>query len=171
MTMKVALIQCPWWGLTPPLGPAALKAFLDAHGHEAKCFDFNIECYGDLLSFDKKLTSVWEEDAWRHWELDFSLWNETNPVIRFQRKSTLNDFPFPLEKWTQAVLSYHPDVVGFTVHHTSLKMVLDLARELKRRNHGLRVVFGGPEMTKEWHGPFALETGIPDVVVEGEVGL
>ena len=41
--MRVALVQCPPWGSLPPLGSASLKAYIEQHGHEAPCFDLNID--------------------------------------------------------------------------------------------------------------------------------
>ena len=166
--MNVALIQCPAWGPIPPLGPAALKAYVVSHGHEARCFDFNLEFHCFFIKGHATEADLWDADGFRHWEMDHAFYYRSGGQIRFQEGSRFNVESFPLARWAEEVLAFSPDIVGFTVNHTSMVLSLELSRELKRRNPELFIVFGGPDAGKDQHGLLAMETGIPDAVAQGE---
>lgn len=172
--MRVALVQCPAWGALPPLGAASLKAYVEAHGHEARCFDLNIEFYNEFQA-DKAALELggrayggpdpWGADSYGQWALDYDRWEDE---IRFEPGSVYNDQPLPLGRWADAILASEPDVVGFTTYLTSFASSLQLAAELRRRGPAPFIVFGGPNTGQDREGDIALRTGLVDATVHGE---
>jgi hypothetical protein len=172
--VRVALVQCPAWGALPPLGAASLKAYLEEHGHEARCIDLNIEFYNQFQAHKQALElggrmyggpDPWGADSYGQWGLDYGRLDEG---IHFEPGSVYNDEPLPLEAWADRVLAADPDLVGFTTYLTSFAPSLLLARELRSRRPDLPLVFGGPNCAKDREGDIALLTGLVDVVVHGE---
>ena len=173
--MKVALVQCPAWGALPPLGAATLKAYLLENDVEAKCFDFNIEFFhaeqrarGADASGAYGGIDPWGAESYDQWGLHVDAsWGRV-PEIRFLDGSMYNDRPLPVAQWADEVLSWSPDVIGFSVYITSLASSLLLAREISERRPDVLIVFGGPHVARDQSGNLALRTGIPHVVVDGE---
>lgn len=166
--MRIALVQCPPWGSLPPLGLASLKPWVEAHGHEAPCFDLNIDYCRERLreALDDVGGSVYARpDPWVSGSFDEWAW-EFDGEVRFT--STLKERPLPIARWADRVLSCDPQAVGFSLQSTNLGVTLQLAQEIARRDPSLTVVFGGPNVAEAQDGAVALRTGIPDVVVEGE---
>ncbi|MFN8052856.1 MAG: radical SAM protein [Acidimicrobiales bacterium] len=166
--MRVALVQCPPWGSLPPLGSASLKAYIEQHGHEAPCFDLNIdycrerlqEALNDVGGSVYARPDPWVSGSFDEWDFEF------DGEVRFN--SSLQDRPLPIERWADAVLDCDPRVVGFSVQSTNLGVTLQLAQHIGRRAPSVKLVFGGPNVAEAQQGAMALLTGIPDVVVEGE---
>ncbi len=178
--MRVALVQCPAWGALPPLGPASLKAFLKQHGHDTRCFDLNIRFHNEFqrAKHAHLLDGVayggpdpWGADSYGQWALDYD-WTidpaNIDQEIRFQQGSVYNEAPLPLEEWAEEILRYEPQVVGFTTYLTSFPSSLLLAREIRKSDPSILLVFGGPNVAQDREGDIALRTGIPDAVVHGE---
>jgi hypothetical protein len=177
VAMRVALVQCPAWGAIPPLGPAALKAYLQDFGHEVQCFDLNIDFYGahqqHKLDLESSGTSYggpdpWGADSYGQWALDYDKTAVDPTDVAFQDGSVYNDRPLPVEDWADQVLAYQPQVIGFTTYLTSFPSSLLLAREIRRRDPSVALIFGGPNVARDREGDIALRTGIPDAVVHGE---
>lgn len=178
--MRVALVQCPAWGALPPLGAASLKAYLEQHGHQARCFDLNIRFHNEFQQ--AKATHLldgvayggpdpWGADSYGQWALDYDRAFGVDNVdheIRFQEGSLYNTTPLPLQTWAEEILRYEPQVVGFTTYLTSFPSSLLLAREIRTRDPSILLVFGGPNVAQDREGDSALRTGVPDVVVHGE---
>lgn len=178
--MRVALVQAPAWGAIAPLGPATLKAYIEEQGHEARCFDLNIELYNEHQKAKQALEDdgmsyggpgPWGADSYGQRALDYDRVGEG--VVAFQPGSVYNDEPLPLDRWADQVLAFAPRVVGFTTYLTSFPASLLLARLIKERDPAVLVVLGGPNVAQDREGDIALRTGIPDLVVhgEGEVAL
>jgi radical SAM superfamily enzyme YgiQ (UPF0313 family) len=170
--MRVALVQCPAWGALPPLGAASLKAYLEQHGYEARCFDLNIAFYNEHLETKQVLEGSayggpdpWGADSYGQWSLDY---DRLDQGFHFQPGSLYNDAPLPLGEWADQILEYGPRVVGFTCYLTSFASSLQLAQELRRRDENVVIVFGGPNVAQDREGNLALRTRIPHVVVDGE---
>jgi hypothetical protein len=66
----------------------------------------------------------------------------------------------------EAIAARSPWLVGFTCYLWNIERTLWLARELKRRQPGVRVVLGGPELTAD--NAWVLETADYDFAVIGE---
>ncbi|MBZ5554515.1 MAG: B12-binding domain-containing radical SAM protein [Acidobacteriia bacterium] len=58
-----------------------------------------------------------------------------------------NDNPGPVDAVAAEILALKPQIVGFTVYDTNFPTALALARSIKRRRPGVRVVLGGPTAT------------------------
>ncbi len=167
--MHVALVQCPPWGALPPLGTAALKAYLDAHGHTATCIDLNIEYCNERRQdlIEETLGSVyarpdpWASESFDEWSFEFA-----GGEVQF--RSALADHPLPVERWADRVLETDPHVVGFSVQFTNLGVTLQVAQAVRRAAPEVTIVFGGPNVAQDQSGQLALETGVPDLIVEGE---
>ena len=56
----------------------------------------------------------------------------------------LNRNPGTVDSVADDLLKHRPGVVGFTVYDTNLALSIALARSIKRKRRGVRVVFGGP---------------------------
>lgn len=181
MGMRIAMVQCPAWGALPPLGPAALKAYVEERGHEMQCFDFNISFYNAHLKVKQELELTgssyggpdpWGADSYGQWALDYDRVDTAHggdaSDIGFEKGSVYNDDPLPIEEWADEVLAYNPRIVGFTLYLTTFPASLLLAREIKRRDPSVLIVFGGPNVAQDREGDHALRTGIPDIVVHGE---
>jgi hypothetical protein len=66
----------------------------------------------------------------------------------------------------QALADQDPWLVGFTCYLWNIERTLWVARELKRRRPGVRIVLGGPEITSD--NSWVLETADYDFAVIGE---
>lgn len=170
--MRVALVQCPAWGALPPLGPAALKAYLSEHGHQARCFDLNIEFFNEEQRARAADSSgayggddPWGAESYHQWGFDHDSGLED---IRFRDGSLYNERALPIESWADTILAWSPDVIGFTTYLTSFTTSLLLARHIKERSPDVPIVFGGPQVARDQSGDVALRSGIPDLVVDGE---
>ncbi|MCU0726481.1 MAG: radical SAM protein [Planctomycetes bacterium] len=66
----------------------------------------------------------------------------------------------------EAILGYHPDVVGFSTYLWNSERTRHLAARLKERAPGLRIALGGPEVSpdNEW----LWNAGVADHAVTGE---
>ena len=165
--MRIALVQCPPWGSLPPLGLATLKAYIEQQGHEARCFDLNIDYCRERLAdlLDDVGGSVyarpdpWVSGSFAEWDFEF------DGEVHF--KSALKERPLPVERWADEVLSCGPKVVGFSVQSTNLGVTLQVAQQVARRDPSVLIVFGGPNVAEAQQGSMALLTGIPDLVLEG----
>lgn len=166
--MRIALVQCPPWGALPPIGIAALKAWLEPQGHTVRCHDLSIDYARErqaALLDDEKGTiysrpDPFASEAFGEWSFTF------DGEVRFE--SALREHPLPVERWADQVLEGDPDVVGFSIQSSNLGTSLQVAQRISQIRPEARLVFGGPNAAKAQEGGRALETGIPHVVVEGE---
>jgi anaerobic magnesium-protoporphyrin IX monomethyl ester cyclase len=173
--VRIALVQCPAWGILPPLGAATLKSYLDAEGFQTQCFDLNVEFFHEeqrVLAADSSGAygglDPWGAESYDQWGLEVDQRVVEPGEVRFLEGSMYNERPLPVERWADQILEWEPDVVGFSVYITSLASSLLLARELQARSPETVVVFGGPHVAQDQSGDVALRTGIPDAVVDGE---
>lgn len=162
--MRIALVQCPAWGPIPPLSLAALKAYVEEHGHEAACVDLNIDFYNDCVESGAHPLKIWGADAYSQWGLDYN----SRKKVRFQKGSRFRKTRLPTAAWMERVLATRPDAVGFTVPLTSFAASLVLARAIKKRVPGMPIIFGGPNVAEDREGITALLSRVPDLVVHGE---
>jgi anaerobic magnesium-protoporphyrin IX monomethyl ester cyclase len=164
---RLALINCPAWGAIPPLGIATLKSFMVSKGYEVKCFDFNLAFYNSSPELVKQ--DFWGASSYNQWTMDYNCHTD----IRFNPGSFFNTTPLPLKEWTDEILKFKPDVVGFSSNITNMTSGLLLARELKNRAPNVPIIFGGPNVAQDREGNIALKTCVPDIIVnrEGEETL
>lgn len=126
--MKIALIQCPAFGIDrPPLALGYLTAFLRKHGYEVSVFDLNADLY-----------SRTEQEKKKFWEFQH--------VFQWMDKEYFSDqglLPGSYFKdWAQLLTAF--DIIGFSVQSSSLTASIKLAKELKSIIPDKTIVFGGP---------------------------
>jgi len=128
--MKVALIQCPAFGIDrPPIALGYLSAFLKKHGHTTYIFDFNIDLYSRA-----------SEENRRFWDFQYVFqWLENN---YFANEGLLPESYF--KTWAHEVVNSSCDVIGFSLQSSSLTASINLAREIKEIAPEKIIVFGGP---------------------------
>ncbi len=146
--MKITLVQCPCFAIrNPPLGLAYLAAAMRNAGHELAILDFNIDLY-------PKYPEFWKDEFGRRWlASDF-----------FMDKAELVSW---VELFADKILATDPDVIGFSVHTTSVYMSRLVARRIKEKNSAKPIVFGGPECLRE-KPEFLLGDRSVDYIVQGE---
>ncbi len=146
--MKITLVQCPCFTIrNPPLGLAHLSGVLRAAGHEVGVYDFNIDLYS-------KYSHCWHDEYEQRWrESGF-----------FMDKAELVSW---VELFADKILATDPDVIGFSVHTTSVYMSRLVARRIKEKNSAKPIVFGGPECLRE-KPEFLLGDRSVDYIVQGE---
>jgi len=163
--MKVALIQCPAFGIDrPPIALAYLAGSLRKEGHQADIYDLNIDLYSKTEEKNKKF-----------WDFDYIFqWSDQK---YFYDIGLLSDAHF--KNWAREIAWNKPDIIGFSVQSSSLLSSLTLAKYLKNILPSNLIIFGGPLTStygeiehvyslfgiKDGHIP---ESSVIDVVVLGE---
>ncbi|MCF6148915.1 MAG: B12-binding domain-containing radical SAM protein [Candidatus Kuenenia sp.] len=157
---KVLLTILPLtWPNMPPIGLGFLQAFLEEKGIGADIIDFNHYFYalsGQLLQkqWVVSCNTSFEETI-------FSLIRENHP----------DEFDNVIER----MLAY--DVIGFSCFKSNLSMSLCVAKVLKSKKTDVKLVFGGPEITRQFFkgdGVFREDIFQPAdylIVGEGEIPL
>ena len=131
--LDLALVMCPGWGVTqPPVGISYLKGFLKNFGIKVKCFDLSLELY--------KASSQKE-----YWNLNYPEYFITPELFSRYILPTLGPF---INTWAEEILSYEPQVVGFSLFMSSINVSLVLAQQLKKMQPNLTIVGGGAEVTR-----------------------
>jgi len=160
--MKIALIQCPAFGIDrPPLALGYLAAVLRERNYDVKCFDFNIRLYSDM---DEDKKSLWDFGNVYRW-FDENYFLQIDPL---HKKRSID--------WLNEVMSFNPDAVGFSVQTSSLAYSAELAKLIKMVDPAKFVIFGGPITSTHSLGQNAyflqleneLKTKAVDAVVVGE---
>jgi len=137
MTIKnnldLALIMCPGWGvIQPPVGISYLKGFLKNSGIRVKCFDFSLQSY-----------QVFNER--KYWDLNYPEHFITPQLFEKDILPTLKPY---IETWAEEILSYNPQLVGFSLFMSSTNASVILAQYLKKLKPELIILGGGPEATR-----------------------
>lgn len=151
--MRIVLAQCPSYSVdTPPLGIAYLCAVLKKEGYPLKVFDFNTELYWKYMEY-------WKPEKEWFW----------HPGKFFLGKSELDKLT---DVFVKEILSFSPDVVGFSVQATSLVFCLRMAEKIREYDSRKIIVFGGPECFREKAETFLNNSELNFVIAgEGEVTL
>ena len=155
--MKIALIQCPCASVEiPSLGIAYLCSALKKNSHQVRVFDFNIDSYCQNNGQDVKRWCYTSDQFW-------SAENE------FLNKLFADKW---FDKSAASVLEFNPDVVGFSVQATSFFISLKVAEKIKVADDSRKIVFGGPECSREDPRVLLTNKAIDFVVTgEGEIAI
>lgn len=140
IAMNIVLLVAP--GLTPLIPVWALphlSAFLKAHGHKVKLFDYNVG-YGIPMPHQGGL--------W--WDLAFA-------------EKYFASHPETKQRLLCDILSFQPDLVGFSVFKCCAGASMYLGRELKAMQKPPLVVFGGPQACR-----LPRESAFADAIVPAE---
>lgn len=158
--MKILLsILPPFWPKMPPLGIGYLQAFLTNNSVKCSILDLNNIFY-NLASSELK----------KSWLVSCNRFLEEN-IFSLTQKNHPEEFKSLVDR----MLEY--EIIGFSCFKSNIHSTLKLARLLKSRNKTIRIIFGGPEMTKTYFktsGKFTKDIlGLADFIVagEGEKGL
>ncbi|MBI4683346.1 MAG: radical SAM protein [Nitrospirae bacterium] len=154
-TYDLALLQAPAWGInTPPLATASLTACMRHEGHKVLALDLNIASF-----------HIRKAEFARSWDLAESLvfWYSREGVMKFVEAHKAD-----LERWIDYIVGSGAAIVGFTIYQSSYHMSLYLAELIKKKKASVKVVFGGPQMSRFMAGKSAAEDPSVDVVVDGE---
>lgn len=151
----LVLVQAPGWGInTPPLGTAMLSSYARMHGYKVLPLDLNLEFF--LNRPDEFANS---------WELEQSLWFwTTNDCI----KSVVQTFEEKIEAFVELILESKAKVVGFTIYDSSTKVSLEIAHQLKAKAPEVKIIFGGPLVSRFMAGLSIIKDDAIDAVAQGE---
>lgn len=153
--MIVALIQCPGWGRDcPPYTVALLSAWLRRREHKVFGFDLNNALY---CSGPDKYKKMWDDKDM------YSFWNNESLISEFIRDNE-RMIDFQVNK----ILDTGAEIIGFTVHFTSMLISLEIAKRIKSQAKDKIIVFGGPDCCRELRGLEIIKEDAVDIVVIGE---
>ena len=128
---SITLIQCPGWGReAPPAGIALLAGNLRSKGYKVHLFDLNNELYHIVSENYKKFWNAAEHRLWR----------SANSM-----KEMMELYDAEIEAEIKKILEKGGQLVGFSVHETSLQFTLEVAKRIKRHSPDTLIVLGGPE--------------------------
>ena len=128
---KIALVLLPpFWPNSPPLNIASLKAFLQSKRIAVTAIDYN-NLYFQKASL--QLQREWKQSCNQHLN---------NNMINL----LANDFRDTYDEMINELLGY--DIVGFSCFKSNYKTTCVIANALKEQKQSLRIVFGGPEITR-----------------------
>lgn len=115
----------------PPLGLGYLQAYLAVKDIKADILDLNNLFYNLADSYLKK-----------EWLVSCNVVLE-HKILRIIR----NNYSGAYKQCLETMLGY--DLIGFSCYKSNLKTTLELISELKKRKSKVRIVLGGPEMTRQ----------------------
>lgn len=102
----------------------------------------------------------------------------TNMAIRYLKANC--DFDVALEEYTikdnhqtmiKDILSYQADIIGFSCYIWNIKIVLEIVKALREKNHNQKIIFGGPETSYDYDD--YLYNNYADFIIinEGEIAF
>ena len=128
----LALVSLPKWAVYfAPYNIARLAAVTRAAGYKTTVRDFNVDAWN-------RLKDVMEEDPWYgHGSRDY-LWLDE----QYERR--LKPYVQPLlDEYLEEIVSWNPDVVGFSIYYTSVIPTFWMAEQLKKRLPNVKIIGGG----------------------------
>lgn len=152
--LKVALVQCPAWGIiSQPLALAQLSGCLKQRQCKVRAFDINIDLYNNR---NDKYETVWAMEQNNFWFDD----NNVAEFFSYNRAA--------IEKHINAILTFQPDVIGFSVSVTSLLPTLRFAESIKELSPQTEIIIGGQLFLVPADIEAVFRHGGVDVIVMGE---
>lgn len=151
--MKVSLIRCPCINLPypPPIGLAYISSSLKAAGHEVFMFDLNVEFFHHV--------EVGDREKW--------VTSDLNSLIALAKNITYK-YGELVGHYARKILDTQAKIIGFSVWNSNIFFSLGLAGEIKRKDKGRTIIFGGPECFPRWSGESLIKNEAVDAVVYGE---
>lgn len=152
---KVLLIISPvFWPKMPPLGIGYLQSFLNKKDIPTDILDLNNLFYNLSYPEFKKM-----------WLISCNAPLEES-IFSMMR----NDFPEEFDSAIEEILKYA--IVGFSCFKSNLKTSLEIIKILRSRKKDIRIILGGPEITRQYFKTSGLfEDSIKklsDFIVAGE---
>jgi len=159
---KLALVLCPEWSpYMPPFSLARLSGVAKSAGYETKIWDLNVKAY-----------NAYRDDWWPNKKIPFRLWDPSASWRWLGNTYSQDVHPLLeplLNEAIDEILSYGPDVVGFSTYYISEEPTKWMCQEIKRRAPHVKIAVGGPNVHKSW---FQIHPYYDYVVIgEGELNL
>ncbi len=156
MSIKVALINSPWWvRYCPPYILGYFAAYLRGNGHEVSCFDLNNRMYHDA-----------EPERRKYWEdRDFySIW-ENKAFISQAIPETV------FEKYVKLIGGTGARVAVFVTHTPSVLVSYEIAKRLKENYPGIINIFMGHKASRAQMALDFIKQPFVDYVCPGEADI
>ncbi|MBU1913029.1 MAG: B12-binding domain-containing radical SAM protein [Candidatus Omnitrophica bacterium] len=148
---KILLVMPPpFWPKMPPIGIGYLEAFLA---------DNNINC--GILDLNNIFYNLASDELKKSWLVSCNTFLEEN-IFSLMQKNHPEEFKSLMAK----MLRY--EIIGFSCFKSNMHTTMKLAKLLKSRNKNIRIIFGGPEMTREYFKKSCKIKGAADFTVVGE---
>ena len=130
---KLVLVLCPEWSpYMPPFSLARLSGVAKSAGYETHIMDLNVKAYNayrDDWQPNKKLPfRLWDPSSSWHW-LGETYLNDIHPVLE----------PI-LSEAVDKIIEMNPEVVGFSLYYTNEQPSNWMARELRKRLPGVKII-------------------------------
>ena len=152
--MKIALVLAPVWDASwPVLALPLLSAELKQHGHEVMIFDLN-----------KEISLLSTGPATKYHPTADPIWSDADLL----ETQMIPAYEGALRSFLARLLAAKPALVGFSIFFSNWAMSSWLAREIKKREPGIAVVFGGSFLLKFSRCLRFVERPEIDAVVFGE---
>ncbi len=151
---KVVLVQGPVWGIfDPPVALAQLSGCLKQKKIPVKIFDLNIELY-----------KLRKEEYKTIWAIEqSSFWDNRDNVSRF-----FSNNDALIGECIDKIVAFDPQVVGFSVNNSSLYSTLELARKIRQKKPGIKIILGGPMFLVPADIESIIGSDCVDIIVIGE---
>ncbi|KJJ84120.1 radical SAM domain-containing protein [Candidatus Omnitrophus magneticus] len=152
---KIALVLLPpFWPNTPPIALASLKGFLAGQGIIARTFDYNNRFFSRVPERLKK-----------EWLKSCNTFLEEN-IFSLMREHAPEEFKNMLDE----LLSY--EIIGFSCYKSNFDITIKIARLLKQKNEKIKIIFGGPEISRSYFKTkenfYSATRGVADFLAAGE---
>lgn len=152
---KIAIVLAPpFWPNLPPLSLIHLGAFLLSKEQEISLYDLNNQFF---YLADDKLKKEWLVSA------NAQLEENITQIVRKNFKTSLEQTEIELTQF---------DIIGFSCYRSNLKTTFDLAQSIKKKNPAIKIVLGGPEITRQYFKDKRIfQSGLfnlADLIVVGE---
>jgi len=137
MISKSAIVLFPlFWPDMPPLSLAMIKEYASARGSHVDAYDYNNTFFAAASGTLK--------DAWRL-SVNSELENNIYGIMK-------SEYGRVFSEMTERLLGY--DYLGISVYRNNRAASFSIAQDLKRKKPGIRIAFGGPEITRQFfiHG-------------------
>lgn len=153
--MKLILTILPvFWPKMPPLGLGFLQEYLENKGVDVEVFDLNNFFY-----------NLSDEALRKQWLISCNTCFESS-ILSFLESKYPEQFKQIIDKLLRC------DVVGFSCFKSNFPATLGVVKLLKSKSKDLKVVLGGPEVTRQFfkgNGKFEKEIEkLADLLVVGE---
>lgn len=152
---KTAIVLTPpFWPNMPPSGLIHLGAFLKSRAQDISLYDLN-----------NKIFNLSDDELKKEW-----LIGSNAPFEENMPQLLRNKYAAALEEAEKELAGF--DIAGFSCYKSNLKTSLEIAKTLKKKNPDIKIVLGGPEITRHYFKDKALLQKDPfnfaDLIVVGE---
>ncbi|MBL7147680.1 MAG: radical SAM protein [Nanoarchaeota archaeon] len=73
-----------------------------------------------------------------------------------------------VNRWAKRILNENPNLIGFSINGNTTLFSLIVAKEIRKINKSITIIFGGTTCHRDINAKFFLETGLADAVTTGE---